>query len=225
MSFFVVIQDFYNCTQPFGATITYRVKVMEENDKVQELIRGALIGDRGCQQRLFAYYFPYAKAITLRYMGNSQEAEEALNDAFLKFFQGLSSYQADQPLKRWLRKILVNTCLDHLRVRKRAPRFFALSHSSEAGVEDALELDEREDLLPILRSLPPRYRAVFNLYVFEDYKHAEIAKLLGISEGTSKSNYARARKLLKRVLLENLEENSSDYISLSLKVSSAGNGF
>ncbi len=153
------------------------------------------------QKKLFSQYYAYVLSITLRYMSSCEEAEEMLNDTFLKVFDHLDRYDSKYPMKSWIRKITVNTCLDRIKALKTRMQFAALeSWHLEEPDKFTFEFDESKPLLPIIQQLPPKYRAVFNLYVFEECKHREIAELLGISEGTSKSNYARAKKILKKSL-------------------------
>ena len=142
-------------------------------------------------------------SITLRYMSTREEAEEALNDSFLKVFTNLKKFNSNLPFTSWIRKITINTCIDKLRRGiKLLTVHFNIEEIEQISVED-FEISSDEKILPILQELPPRYRLVFNLYVFEDYKHKEIAAKLKISEGTSKSNYARAKSLLKKKLGRN----------------------
>ncbi len=132
-------------------------------------------------------------------MKSRPEAEEALNDTFLKCFDHLEKFNPDCAWQPWLGKITVNTCIDRLRAKKRLPSLVALSSIAEPRVaDDDFVPDLDQNLLSVIQKLPTRYRTVFNLYVFEEYKHQEIADVLGISVGTSKSNYARAKAILKK---------------------------
>ncbi len=184
----------------------------------QDLIIKAGDGHADAQRQLFANYFPYVMSITLRYMSSREEAEEMLNDSFLKIFGGLPSYDADFPFKGWIRRITINTCIDRLRQTRKRPSLVELGPNTELSTEaEPFEIDENIQILPMLQALPARYRAVFNLYVFEEYKHKEIAKLLGISEGTSKSNYARAKSILKKSLVKKTEVNRRGKIEWAIK--------
>ena len=139
-------------------------------------------------------------------MSGREEAEEALNDSFLKVFSRLGQYNAAYSFKTWVRQITVNTCIDRLRKKRNLIPWLDLSlflnHTPLISEElpELLSNDDQTPVLPILQKLPPRYRAVFNLYVFEEFSHKEIAAKLSISEGTSKSNYARAKAILRKHL-------------------------
>lgn len=144
-------------------------------------------------------------AIALRYTSQTFDAEEVVNDAFLKVFQNLKAYNPTLSFKNWIAKITVNASIDYLRKKKKSLYFVEINdYTSElvAPAESDFELDGNTPILPILQELSPQYRIVFNLYVFEDFKHQEIAKKLNISIGTSKSNYARAKKIIAGKLKE-----------------------
>ena len=185
----------------------------------QNLISDAIRGHASAQRRLFADHYSYIMSVTLRYMGSRQEAEEALNDTFLKIFDQLNSFDATLPFKPWIRRIAVNTCIDRLRRIRKNPIWLELSATEDTAFGDVdFELDSDVLIAPLLRDLPPRYRAVLNLYVFEGYKHKEISKLLNISEGTSKSNLARAKVLLKKRLLNMTRVDRRGKIQWAFKI-------
>ncbi|MBK8507025.1 MAG: RNA polymerase sigma factor [Saprospiraceae bacterium] len=182
-------------------------------------------GDLNAQRYLFETYFAYIMSITLRYMSSRQVAEEVLNDIFLKVFLKLSQYDPSYPFKGWLRKIAINTCIDRLRSLQKIPTWMELSNyltipAPKDDWEPISNLISDEPILPVLQHLPPRYRAVFNLYVFEEYSHKEIAQTLGIHEGTSKSNYARAKKIVKDHLEKKMKEAESPELAMALNTES-----
>lgn len=171
------------------------------------IIRGAAKGKKKDEKQLFEHYYPYVMSITLRYMQNEAEAEECLNDSFLKVFKSLKKYDSEQAFRPWLRRITVNTCIDALRKKKKDRLVLDIDQASPVSSDDREPLlDTDTATLPLIRQLPDAYRIVFNLYVFEDLKHREIAKMLGISEGTSKSNYARAKELIRKRLSNDPKE-------------------
>jgi RNA polymerase sigma-70 factor (ECF subfamily) len=151
-------------------------------------------------------------SIALRYTANRAEAEDVLNESFLKAFTKLDQYDEDYAFKHWLRKIIIHTAIDHQRkyhkIKTSPPdnRLLVGGNDNE-GWENLLY----EDVLEQVQNLPPAYRLVFNLYALEGYKHHEIAEKLEISVGTSKSNYSKARQLLQKKLKQknkiNLEQN------------------
>lgn len=160
------------------------------------------------------------KGICLRYAANEDEAEDVLQESFIRAFKKLDSYSQKNPLGAWLRKITVNTALEQYRKNKSLKSLSVLFDSSEVnGVveDDAIEQLELEDLLGKIQSLPVGFRTVFNLYAVEGYNHKEIGELLGISEGTSKSQYSRARMLLRSMIEADLKEDQK-----ILKTSLAG---
>jgi RNA polymerase sigma-70 factor (ECF subfamily) len=148
--------------------------------------------------------------LCLRYIPQHEEAKEVLMDGFLSFFRHMDSftYRGEGSVKAWLKRIMVNNCLMHLRKRNTAIiSIDAMHYEDHATPEDALGNMAAKEIMKLLHELPDVYRTVFNLYVFEDMGHKEIAELMGISENTSKSQLHRARALLKKQIL--LSEASS----------------
>ncbi len=162
------------------------------------------------QRRLYNHFYGYGMNVALRYTKTKSEAEEILNDAFLKIFKNIDQYDASFPFKSWFRKVVVNTAVDNFRKHKKYHQLFS---SIEPNVDSLsenefeIEISAAEDMLPIVQALPPTYRMVFNLHVMEGYKHHEIAKLLNISVGTSKSNLSRAKEKLKASWLQKKANN------------------
>lgn len=144
----------------------------------------------------------YAKSICARYTSNQQEAEEILNERFLKVFLHLKKYDSKQPFKAWLRTIFVNTAIDFYRKNQK----YQLQTDLEEGLQ-VQEVDESiisrisaDEILQLIQQLPPGYRIVFTMYVIDGYNHREIGNILGIQEGTSKSNLRSARQKLQRMI-------------------------
>lgn len=140
--------------------------------------------------------------VCLRYSKNREEAEEVLQEGFLKVFQHLGQFRDEGSFEGWVRKIMVNCALQRLRSNARlAPVLNIDSYNEQFAMPSNAESKlSSKELLQLVMTLPPAYRMVFNLYVFEGYKHKEIADLLGISEGTSKSNLSDARMFLQKQL-------------------------
>ncbi|WP_346317061.1 RNA polymerase sigma factor [Chitinophaga sp. YIM B06452] len=174
---------------------------------ISDIIAGCRSWNRSSQEALYRQFFGYAMAICLRYANNKNEAIEILNDGFLKVFYHINSYDTSRPFKSWLSKIMANTAIDHLRSRKKIAFAEDISQAYDLGVTDDKALDKLsyDEILQLVQNLPPAYKTVFNLYVMEGFQHQEIAGMLGISEGTSKSNLFKAKKILK----EKIEELSS----------------
>ncbi|MDQ6609788.1 MAG: sigma-70 family RNA polymerase sigma factor, partial [Bacteroidota bacterium] len=149
-------------------------------------------------------YHSYAEklfGVCLRYSRSRHDAEEILQEGFIKVFASLHQYKSEGSFEGWIRKIIVNTALQRYRRPPILHPFIGTEQSASGQIVDETEGAESalsaKELLQIVQSLPTTYRLVFNLYVFEGYKHKEIAQLLHISEGTSKSNLYDARQWLK----------------------------
>ncbi|MBP6977075.1 MAG: RNA polymerase sigma factor [Lentimicrobiaceae bacterium] len=137
--------------------------------------------------------------VCLYYSRDTSDAEDLLHDGFLKIFKHIHSFRYQGSFEGWMRKIMVNTSLERFRKER---HIYPLSEV-ENKVEDVMEENiigqiATKDLLKMIQDLSPRYRMVFNLYAVEGYSHREISRMLGITEGTSKSNLARARAILQR---------------------------
>lgn len=143
--------------------------------------------------------------VCLRYCRNREEAEEVLQEGFMQVFKAIRQYRGEGPLEAWVRRIMVNAALRKIRSRPQMTALVSYDTSMEGLADKEYILPEMgaKELIKIVQQLPPMYRAVFNLYVFEGMKHREIAHLLGISEGTSKSNLSDARNLLQRAVSKN----------------------
>lgn len=172
-------------------------KVMNP-EPINDLIHDALRGSRKSQQQLYQQYYGYGMSVCIRYARNREEAQEMLNDGFLKVFRYLDRFDFQKPFKFWLRRILINASIDYLRRQKRIHQEEIVDHDLGMS-EQAIGLDRlsANEILAMVQRLAPSYRAVFNLFVVEGFSHQEIADELGISVGTSKSNLAVARKQLK----------------------------
>jgi len=171
---------------------------------LEQLIQKCKKNDAKAQSELYQLFSSKLFAVCLKYSNNYAEAEDNLQDAFVTIFNKISQYQNKGSFEGWLKRITVNTALQ----RYRDKSVFSIIH--EDMVENVeLEIDDdnlsMDYLLKIIQELPNRYRMVFNLYVLDDYSHKDIAKMLEITEGTSKSNLARAREILKKKI-ENYKE-------------------
>jgi len=175
-------------------------------NELRRLIEGSAASDRTCQKLLYEWYSPKMMMLCLRYARNAEEAEEILQDGFLQMYRHIRQYKFSGPFASWLRKIMINCALMRYRTKEMPARVIPLSpdHDPPAGDEDCLDRLGEQELIRMIQGLPPAYRMVFNLYVFEGLKHREIAQLLKISEGTSKSNLWDARALLRQALAGNL---------------------
>jgi RNA polymerase sigma factor (sigma-70 family) len=174
---------------------------------LRNLIKGCLKNDRKSQRNLYQHFYAYGLSICLRYSDNRDEAVELLNEAFMKTFMNLKKFDLSKSFTPWLRKILINTCINNFR-KKKIGFTTELGNNHDRQVsEDILSGISYQEILGMIRKLSPAYRAVFNLYVIEGYKHEEIAKMLDISVGTSKSNLAKAKMNMRTILREYFHED------------------
>jgi RNA polymerase sigma-70 factor (ECF subfamily) len=169
--------------------------------ELKRIINGCLSGDRRDQELLYRRHASRLYAVSLRYAGNDEEARDILQEGFIKIFENLSNYKFEGSFEGWVRRIIVNTALERFRSKHNLYRVDDLDTLNEMEADPDNQDHgglEAYDLLFIIGELPPKYKMVFNLYAIEGYSHKEISKMLKISEGTSKSNLARARVILQR---------------------------
>lgn len=150
-------------------------------------------------------FYAYGMSITLRYADSREQAAEILNDAFMKVFTNIDKYDLNRPFKPWLRQIIVNTAINHYhKTAKQQQRVdLELAHQKISRGEEVLSGMSYDEIIEMVQQLTPAYRTVFNLYVIEGFKHKEIADMLGISVGTSKSNLSKAKKNLQSIVEKN----------------------
>jgi RNA polymerase sigma factor (sigma-70 family) len=170
---------------------------------IQECIRG----NKKSQQKLYESYHRKMFVIALRYSKTRLDAEDILQEAFIKVFANLGNFRQDCPLEAWVKRIVVNTALKHNRSKLYAqPQEDILEMENQITDGDfSISQYHFKELLAMIQKLPLKCQMVFNLYAIEGYQHAEIAQMLDISEGTSKSQYSRAKTLLQSMILENEE--------------------
>ncbi len=174
-----------------------------ENVDLDQLIHGCRRKDRNSQHRLYSAFYNYAMSIARRYIHQSEMAEEVVNDAFFKVFTKIDLYPGTMPFRYWLRRILINTAIDQLRQGMNKMQLVELAAWNDPDWDSGIiESLTHGQILELMDQLSPAYRAVFNLYVVDGFSHEEIAEMLQISVGGSKSNLSRARQQL-RVLLSN----------------------
>jgi RNA polymerase sigma factor (sigma-70 family) len=175
------------------------------SDPEQLLIKGCIAGDRASQAKLYNFYARKMMGVCMWYARNKEEAEEILQDGFVRVFTYLHKYAASGSFEGWIRKIMVNSALLKFRNKSHLRPVMELNMDIPDPAENnsALRLLDAKELVDVVQTLSPGYRIVFNLYVLEGLKHREIAEALGISEGTSKSNLAAARAILQKVLTIN----------------------
>ena len=169
---------------------------------IKSFLEGCLKNDRKSQRNLYEFFYGYGLSICLRYSESRDEAVELLNEAFMKIFTNLKKFDKKREFKPWLRKIIINTCINNFRKKKIDFTVGLDEAKNQMKSNEILSGISYEEILEMIRKLSPAYRTVFNLYAIEGYKHEEIADLLNISVGTSKSNLSKAKKNLRLILTE-----------------------
>ncbi len=170
---------------------------------LEQLIHKCKINDTKAQSELYMLFSSKLFSTCLKYSKNYAEAEDNLQDAFITIFKKIAQYKNKGSFEGWLKRITINTALQ----RYRSQGVFEIINE-EAIEDETVSIEDNDDdvsidfLLKIIQNLPDRYRLVFNLYVLDGYSHSDIAELLKINLGTSKSNLARARQILKNKILE-----------------------
>ena len=159
----------------------------------EQLVDGCKNAGPVAQKELYDRFARRMFGVCLRYAASREEAEDLLQEAFLTVFEKIGSYKGSGSLEGWIRKVVVNTALQHFRKQKLV--WVETDSVPDMAAPEEVSLETRE-LLRIIQDLPDGFRTVFNLYAIEGYTHAEIGNLLGISENTSKSQYSRARAQL-----------------------------
>ncbi|GAB3914337.1 RNA polymerase sigma factor [Larkinella knui] len=169
----------------------------------RQLIEGCRKGSPQHQEMFYKHFYGFAMAIALRYHPARQDAGSVVNDSFMKVFDRIGRYSFDETFKGWLRRIVVNTALDHYRKRVKQSYSTDPDHldSQAVLIEDAVISQlTAEDILKLLEHLPDHYRMVFNLYEIEGYSHEEIARQLNLSVSSSRVYLVRAKEKLARLV-------------------------
>jgi RNA polymerase sigma-70 factor (ECF subfamily) len=168
----------------------------------EQMVAGCLKGEPIAQKALYQVYARKMMSICMRYAHNREQAQDILQDGFVKVFQKMDHFRADGPLGGWIARTMVNTALDHIRRNKPFDHSLDLTEAEHLHAEDeqAVSAMTTSELMELIQALPPGYRTVFNLFAIEGYPHKEIAGMLGISENTSKSQFMKARAYLRKLL-------------------------
>lgn len=186
-------------------------------DSLLLLIKGCIANDAKCQKIFYEKYLGFALKTTYRYLSSYETAAEIANDAFIKIFRTFGKFEYENALNvealllAWMRRIVVNTAIDHLRSVHACKNIHFANDEIWEGNEPVIQPQDQlwyKEIIDLIRRLSPAYRAVFNMYIIDGYSHQEIAELLGISVGTSKSNLARAKALLQKYLVK----DHKDYV-------------
>ena len=167
-----------------------------------ELVEGCINGDPKAQRELYNKFASKMMGVAYRYANSGEEAQDILQDAFIKVFERMKSFKKEGSLEGWVRRIVVNTALDNIRKNKKDKYNVALAEAEYLASDKDFILENlsAQELLQLLKTLPQGYRTVFNLYAIEGYSHKEIADQLGISENTSKSQFSRAKAFMRKLI-------------------------
>lgn len=179
-------------------------------EELNHLIKGCLLQDRKCQKLLYKALYGFSMGICLRYAGNRYEAAEIMNQGYFKVFKNVGKYDLNKPFKAWVGRIMMNTSIDYYRANLKQAYMEDLDKAE--NISDGELADRKinyDDLLAMVQQLPHAYRSVFNLFVIDGYSHEEIAGLLHIHEGTSKSNLFKARQKLQQMIHNNEGKNDN----------------
>ena len=176
------------------------MKVLYLNQEEKEIIRLAIENNRAAQQKIYVKFSSKMLSVCRQYIKDIHQAEDIMITAFMKVFVNLKNFENKGSFEGWVRRITVNECISHIRVYKKV-----IFTEEENYFEDSFNNIESqfsvEDIQFLIDGLPDGYRMIFNLYAIEGYKHQEIANILGINEGTSKSQLSHARKILKNQIM------------------------
>jgi RNA polymerase sigma-70 factor (ECF subfamily) len=174
----------------------------------EQIRQGCVNNDRKYQQMLYNMFSAKMFSVCLRYANEYNSAQDLLQEGFVKVFKNMDKFRGEGSFEGWIRRIFVNTAIEHYR---KQVNLYALHDTDAKGYEyygdNALETLKHQDILKMIQKLSDGYRTVFNLYVVEGFSHKEIGDMMGISEGTSKSQLARARYLLQKMITEHSDLN------------------
>ena len=185
------------------------MKVINLHKDQKELIELAVENNRHAQHQIYSKFSPKMLSVCRQYIKDVHQAEDVMITAFMKVFTGLKNFEHKGSFEGWIRRIMINECISYIRVDKKVKfiedeNFFEERHNN---IESQFSV---EDIQFLIDSLPEGYKMIFNLYAIEGFKHQEIAAMLGISEGTSKSQLSHARKMLQEYIakLKNYENGT-----------------
>jgi RNA polymerase sigma factor (sigma-70 family) len=172
---------------------------------IQDMLDGSLANKRKAQEALFRHFYGFAMNVALRYSRDEMDAADIISHAFVKIFKSIHSFDSNKgSLQGWIKKIIVNEGLDHIKSRTRFSENVELETVPEPHINSSIiEQMGADEIMEIVKKLPPATHAVFVMYAVDGYNHREIAEQLNISEGTSKWHLSEARKFLQQQLTSN----------------------
>lgn len=170
----------------------------------EAIFQGCLKNQAAAQRELYNRYSPKMLAVCYRFAHNREDAEDMLQEGFIKIFSQIHTFQNKGAFEGWIRRIMVHTCINHLKKNKRFNESVDLVYASSIQVreESVPSIVQAKQVVECIRMLPIGYRTVLNLYAIEGYSHKEIGEMLDIEESTSRSQYTRARQMLEEILIK-----------------------
>ncbi|HTN45992.1 MAG TPA: sigma-70 family RNA polymerase sigma factor [Flavipsychrobacter sp.] len=168
-----------------------------QTSELDQLIKGCMRNERSSQERLYKLFYPRMMGVVKRYIDESMQAEEILNNGFLRAFQKIGQFTFQGSFEGWLRKIVFHAVSDYIKQNIKYNEKIVLAEKDEFVHKDHADNLYYNELLEMVHALPGATRAVFNMYIMEGYQHKDIGKILGISEGTSKWHLSEGRRILK----------------------------
>lgn len=180
------------------------MKVINLHQKLEQLISAAVQKNRTAQHELYQMFAPKMLSVCRTYVKDLHLAEDVMISGFMKVFSSLQTFEHKGSFEGWVRRIMIYECIDFLRVKKNKFQHTAIEDVVLTNDDNAYEMENFavDDIQHLIDQLPEGYKMIFNLYAIEGYKHQEIAKMLNISEGTSKSQLSHARKLLQYQIIQ-----------------------
>ncbi len=188
----------------------------------QSIIKGCLRNEPAAQKELYYQYSPKMLSVCFRFAANRHDAEDMLQEGFIRVFSQISSFQHKGSFEGWIRRIIVHTCINHLKKNKKFNENVQIEAASAVRIveDDIPSILQAKQVIDCIRILPIGYRTVLNLFAIEGYNHKEIAQMLDIEESTSRSQYTRAKQLLATILEKrNIiihSKKTSDYVNIAI---------
>ena len=164
---------------------------------MEQLIQGCIRNERGAQEKLYRLFYPRMMAVVRRYIDHDEQAEEVMNNGFLRAFQKVKQYNFQGSFEGWLRKIVFHAVADYVKQNNNYASKMVFVEKDQCVEKDHADKLYYDQLMKLVHALPEATRTVFNMYVMDGFTHREIGNLLGISEGTSKWHLSEGRKILK----------------------------
>lgn len=170
----------------------------------EAILAGCLQNDPGAQRELYTRYSPKMLSVCYRFAHNREDAEDMLQDGFIKVFSQIHTFQNKGAFEGWIRRIMVHTCINHLKKNKKFNESVDIIHATGVQVreESVPSIVQAKQVVECIRLLPMGYRTVLNLYAIEGYSHKEISEMLDVEESTSRSQYTRAKQMLEDILIK-----------------------